>query len=73
MAPDAAAGDEVDLDAGFVQRAEHARVVGGRRARPGQHDGGTEPRRVRAIRRVRSNDGCGAHGTRLLVVDRDQL
>ena len=30
---DTAAGDEIDLDAGLVQRAEHAGVIGARRAR----------------------------------------
>ena len=55
MAPDAAAGGEIDLDAGFVQRAEHAGVVGARRTGAGQHDRGAKPRRILAIRRVRSN------------------
>ena len=35
MRADAPAGDEVDLDARFVQRAQHARLVGAGRPEPG--------------------------------------
>ena len=51
----AAAGDEVDLEPGFVEGAEHTGMVRSRRSRAGQDDGGAQPRRVRAVRRVRSH------------------
>ena len=50
--PDAAAGDQIDADAGLVQRAQHACVIGPGGAGPGQHERGAKPRRVRAIRRI---------------------
>ena len=37
---DAAAGDDVDLDAGFVERAQHAGVIGAGRAGAGQDERG---------------------------------
>ena len=52
IAPDAAAGDEIDLDAGFVQRAQHAGVVGAAGAGAGQHERGPEPRRILPVRSV---------------------
>ena len=44
---DAAAGDDVDLDAGFVKRAQHAGVVGAGRAGSGQDERGATSWRVR--------------------------
>ena len=35
---DAVSGQDVDLDAGFLQRAQHARVVRAVRARAGKHE-----------------------------------
>ena len=71
---DAAAGDEIDADAGFVQRAQHAGVVRARRARSGQHERGAQPRRVQPVRRVRRDHDAGSDvGRDLFVVDREQL
>ena len=43
---DAAAGDDVDLDAGFVQRAQDAGMIGAGRAGAGQDERGAALRRV---------------------------
>ena len=34
------AGDDIDLDASFLQRAEHARVIRAMRAGPAEHERG---------------------------------
>ncbi len=49
---DPAAGDEVDLDPGLVQRAQGARVIRTRRARSRQDQGGPHPRRVEPVGRL---------------------
>ena len=43
---DAAAADDVDLDAGFVERAQHAGVIRAGRAGAGQHERGASLGRV---------------------------
>ena len=49
---DAAAGDDVELDAGFVERAQHAGVIGAGGAGAGQDERGAALRRVRFGRLV---------------------
>ena len=53
---DAAAGGQIDLDAGFVQGAQHPGVIGAARPRAGQDERGPQPGGIRAVRRV-----VGAH------------
>ena len=65
---DAAAGDDVDLDAGFVERAQHAGMVGAGRTSAAQHQRGPAVRGVDA-RRLASDRAWSFAG---VVVDRDE-
>ena len=73
----AAPGDQIDLDPGLVQRAQHAGLVGPGSPRPGQHQGRPQPRRVLAIRSVGVITGRNAESVtlqlRTFIVDRQEL